>query len=304
MRSLISAPNTAFTQCVNIDRVQAEWDGRRRLHKLLPYYLDAESTPLNQAMGKAWMIAAVRRIRKPGCKVDAVLTLQSPQGTGKSTFFRVLASDDWFNVSLEIGSSAKEVIENASGSWIIELQELSILGKREAEEVKKFVSIQSDRARTAYARVAKEVPRQFVLGASVNRPDFLIDESGNRRFWDAEVGITREKELRRDRDQLWAEAAHLEAKREPHNIPEELWPVAEEVAERHTVEDAVAEEVVTELAKISSDDAVITAADLYAAIGATDVTKRRGPTGRSVASGARRAGWRDTRIRFPGSTQR
>src|SRR5262249_38820830 len=157
--------------------------------------LSAKDTPLNRAFGKAWMISAVRRIRRPGYKADAVLTLQSPQGTGKSTFFRILASDSWFNDSLEIGSSAKEVIENASGSWIIELAELSNINKREAEEVKKFISIQSDRARTAYARVAKEVPRQFVLGASVNRPDFLIDDTGNRRFWIVEVGITNEQAL-------------------------------------------------------------------------------------------------------------
>src|SRR6185295_9904248 len=105
--------------------------------------------------------------------------------------------------------------------------------------VKKFISIQSDRARTAYTRVAKEVPRQFVLGASVNRPDFLIDETGNRRFWIAAVGRTREHELRRDRDQLWAEAAHLEEQGEPHNIAEGLWPAAAAVAETHTVADEI-----------------------------------------------------------------
>lgn len=115
-----------------------QWDGTRRIHKLLPRYLNAEDTPLNRAFGKAWMISAVRRIREPGCQVDAVLTLQSPQGTGKSTFFRVLAGDAWFNDSLEIGGSAKDVIENATGAWIIELAELSKLGKREVEEVKKF----------------------------------------------------------------------------------------------------------------------------------------------------------------------
>jgi hypothetical protein len=280
------------------------WDGKRRLHKLLPHYLNAEDTELNRAIGKAWMIAAVRRIRKPGCKADAVLTLQSPQGTGKSTFFRILASDAWFNDSLEIGCSAKEVIENASGSWIVELAELSNLGRREAEEVKKFISIQHDRARTAYARVAKEVPRQFVLGASVNRSDFLIDETGNRRFWIAVVSRTREEELRRDRNQLWAEAAQLEKAGEPHNIPVDLWPAAEEVAESHMAHDPVADATISVLTKLPQSDAIITASDLFQALTIDDVTKRRGAVGKAVASGAQRAGWVRERMNVAGCTTR
>ncbi|KAB2919964.1 MAG: hypothetical protein F9K29_03655 [Hyphomicrobiaceae bacterium] len=277
-----------------------KWDGTPRLEKLLPHYVGAENSPLNRAFGKAWMISAVRRIKQPGCKVDAVLTLQSPQGTGKSTFFRILASDAWFNDSLEIGGGAKDVIENATGAWIIELAELSKMGKREVEEVKKFISIQSDRARTAYARVAKEVPRQFVLGASVNREEFLIDDTGNRRFWVVPVARTREEELARDRDQLWAEAVHLEAQGEPHNIPEKLRPAAEEIAERHTISDPIAEAVILELGRLPDENAVILASDLYKAIGAQDVTRQGGQFGRSVAAGARRAGWQNKLMRPPG----
>src|SRR5262249_45497706 len=217
------------------------WDRKRRLPKLLPYYLTAEDTPLNRAMGQAWMIAAVRRVRQPGVKFDYILTLQGEQGSGKSTFFRILAGDDWFNDSLEIGVSAKEVIENASGSWIVELAELSSMSRREVEEVKKFTTIQADRARTAWARVAEMVPRQFVFGATVNRAEFLIDDTGNRRFWVAAVGQTRENELRRDRDQLWAEAAHLEDQGQPHTIPDELWTEVAAVNERHMVQDPLAD---------------------------------------------------------------
>src|SRR5262249_15873658 len=151
-----------------------KWDGSKRLKKLLPFYLRAQDTPLNRAMGKAWMIAAVRRGRQPGVKFDYILTLQGEQGSGKSTFFHAVAGDEWFNDSLKIVVSAKEVIENASGSWIVELAELSSMSKREVEEVKKFTSVQADRARTAWARVAEMVPRQFVFGATVNRAEFLI----------------------------------------------------------------------------------------------------------------------------------
>lgn len=278
-----------------------EWDGVSRLEGLLISYLGAEDTKLNRAIGKAWMIAAVRRVRQPGVKFDGVLTLQGKQGSGKSSFFRILATPDgntWFNDSLEMGCSPKEVIENATGSWIVELAEMS--NKRQAEEVKKFVSIEADRARTAYSRVASRVPRQFVLGATVNREDFLFDDTGNRRFWVVKVGTSKLKALEKDRDQLWAEAAYLEDEGESHNIPEELWPEVEKVAERYRVHDEVADAAAEALQELPQKNAVVSASDLFAAIGITDVTKRRGATGRSVAAGAREAGWKAMKMRLPG----
>jgi hypothetical protein len=139
----------------------------------------------------------------------------------------------------------------------------------------------------------------------VNREEFLIDDTGNRRFWVAAVGRTREQDLIRDRDQLWAEAAYLEAECEPHNIPEELWSAAEKVAERHTAHDPITDAAAEELAKLPQKDVVITAADLFQALDITDVTRRRGPVGRLVASGARRAGWQSTRewLRGAGATR-
>jgi predicted P-loop ATPase len=277
-----------------------EWDGKKRLHGLVPYYLRAQDSPLNRAMGKAWMIAAVRRVRQPGVKFDYILTLQGEQGSGKSTFFRILAGDDWFNDSLEIGVSAKEVIENASGSWIIELAELSSMSRREVEEVKKFASIQADRARTAWARVAEMVPRQFVFGATVNRAEFLIDDTGNRRFWVAAVGRTREAELRSDRDQLWAEAAHCEAQNESHNIRDELWEEVTRVNEKHLVHDPVADAAESILSALPEEDAVVSAHQLACACGIDDVTRQGGAIARSIAAGARRAGWAADRGRLPG----
>lgn len=276
------------------------WDKKRRLPTLLPFYLRAEDTSVNRAMGEAWMIAAVRRVRQPGVKFDYILTLQGEQGSGKSTFFRILAGDDWFNDSLEIGVSAKEVIENASGSWIIELAELSSMSKREVEEVKKFASIQFDRARTAWARVAEMVPRQFVFGATVNRAEFLIDDTGNRRFWVTAVGRTRESELGKDRDQLWAEAAHLESLGQPHNIPDDLWTDVAAVNERHMVHDPVADNAERILSELPDEDAAVAVHDLARACGIEDVTRQGGAVARSIAAGARKAGWTLDRGRLPG----
>jgi predicted P-loop ATPase len=49
------------------------------------------------------------------------------------------------------------------------------------------------------------------LLGTTNSVEFMGDITGNRRFWPVRVGTFNVAALRRDRDQLWAEAAAREA---------------------------------------------------------------------------------------------
>jgi len=61
------------------------WDGVSRIDNWLVRYGGAEDTPYTQAVGALTLTAAVRRVRKPGCKFDELLVLENPdQGTNKS----------------------------------------------------------------------------------------------------------------------------------------------------------------------------------------------------------------------------
>lgn len=189
------------------------WDGKPRLDTWLIDYVGAPDTPYTRAVGRKLLIAAVRRVRQPGCKFDFVLILEGPQGLGKSSVIRALAGE-WFSDGVKVGADAKETIEQTAGVWFAELAELAGLRRKEVEEVKSFASRQVDEARLAYGRTTERVPRQFVCVATIN-PDvtgeYLLDATGNRRFWPVRVTRCDVEGIKRDRDQIFAEAALAEA---------------------------------------------------------------------------------------------
>ena len=181
------------------------WDGTPRLEGWTVTHLGAEDTPLNRAFGSLWMISAVARIMQPGSKADHMLILEGPQGAKKSTALAVLAGDGWFTDELaEIGS--KDAALQMRGVWIIEIAELDAIGRAEVSRIKAFLSRTVDRYRPPYDRYVVDVPRQCVFAGSVNPDTYLRDETGNRRFWPVRCGRIDLDALRRDRDQLWAEA--------------------------------------------------------------------------------------------------
>jgi predicted P-loop ATPase len=69
------------------------WDGTARLDTWLTVYLSAEDTLLNRAFGRLTLVAAVRRVRQPGCKFDHILVFEGPEGTQKSGAIALLARD-------------------------------------------------------------------------------------------------------------------------------------------------------------------------------------------------------------------
>ena len=58
-----------------LDRLQ--WDGVPRLDSWLINYCGANKTDLNKAIGRKMLVAAVRRVRSPGCKFDYIVVLES-----------------------------------------------------------------------------------------------------------------------------------------------------------------------------------------------------------------------------------
>lgn len=203
-----------------------QWDGTPRLERMIIDYVGAEDSPLNRAMTRKHFVAAVARVMRPGCKYDYCLILAGDEGIGKSTLFSVMGGE-WFNDSLTT-TEGKTGMEQLRCGWIIELAELSSIKRSDVEQVKNYISRCDDIYRAAYGTVVEKHPRQCVFCGTTNEEYFLKGDTGNRRFWVLPVQSARRAvgdwstALRRDRDQLWAEAVEYWKQGEALYLPPEL----------------------------------------------------------------------------------
>lgn len=192
---------------------ELSWDGQPRLNKWLEVYFGCEAAAYNEIVGPKWLISAVARAMRPGCKVDCMLIMEGAQGLGKSRSLAALVHKTaWLSTDVkEFGSL--ESARSLAGRWIIESAELEGLrgkhGNRPiGEDAKAFLSRDIDIYRAPYGRRVQDHPRQCVFAGTTNQSESLTDVTGNRRFWPIACTTARPDELALARDQLWAEALH------------------------------------------------------------------------------------------------
>ncbi len=190
---------------------ELEWDNTPRVDDWLTHYLGVQATYYSRAVGRAWLVSAIARAYQPGCKADCCLILEGPQGRGKSSALKALASPAWFTDYVSENLGAKDASILCNGVWIVEFSELEGIMSHHAkmETVKAFLTRTDDRYRPPYGRHPISLPRQCVFAATTNRDTYMPDETGNRRFWPVRCSWIYPERIERDRDQLWAEAVRL-----------------------------------------------------------------------------------------------
>lgn len=185
-----------------------KWDGVHRIDTWLKDYAGAIGPDLYLSeVSRKMLVAMVARIFKPGIKFDHMVILEGNQGVGKSTLLRRLTGDAWFSdATLNIGD--KDAVLTMQSKWLIEMGELSSLGRAELEQVKVFVTQTTDRIRAPYGKRVEEFPRQSIFVGTTNLEEYLRDLTGNRRFWPVKLGtgILDFNGVGEIREQLFAEA--------------------------------------------------------------------------------------------------
>jgi predicted P-loop ATPase len=224
-----------------------------------------------------------------------MVVLESSQGTNKSSALRVLAvHDDWFTDDLPLNAESKVVIERMAGRWIAEAGELKGMRNGQVEHLKAFLSRQWDTARLAYDRMPSQVPRQCVIVGTTNSDRYLRDGTGNRRFWPVKVAGFDIEALKRDRDQIWAEAAAREAQDEGIRLDPTLWPLAAEEQDARRLEepwvDILRQYLGDKQGKLKTEDA-------WKIIG-VPVAQRTQAHNERLGEAMRELGWKRAKKRF------
>jgi len=204
---------------------------------------DAEQSEptLFDHMIRCTLIAAVRRIYEPGSKHDNATVLMGEQGARKSSFWAAIGGDFFSDALRDI--SSKDDLMVLHRSWIMEWAELDhVTSKKHAGQVKAFLSQSTDMFRVPYGKATEAFPRRCIIVGSTNRDSgFLVDETGNRRFWVIPVTCTLQKPidvpaLYMERDAIWSAAVAAYRNGEPSVLTAEQEAMVAEQNQDYLVE--------------------------------------------------------------------
>jgi putative DNA primase/helicase len=191
------------------DWIQSKpWDGTTRLGELFATVQAGMDVRLKNTLIYRWMLSAVAAIFVPhGFKARGVLVFTGRQGIGKTTWIKSLVPEE-MGLVLEgatLDPNNKDTVINAVAHWLVELGELdATFRKADIARLKSFLTMANDKLRRPYDRVESEYQRRTVFFASVNESQYLVDDTGNSRWWTVPVtSIDYKHGL--DMQQIWAE---------------------------------------------------------------------------------------------------
>lgn len=170
------------------------WDGWDRLKEFCNTLQVPLGYPiaLKEILVTKWLRSCVAALIKPNFHARGVLTLQGAQGLGKTTWVRALIPDHQLRESVlkvdhHLDASDKDSKLLAVSHWIVEIGELDSSLKKDISRLKGFLTADTDKIRRPYARAESEYQRRTVFCATVNDGQFLVDPTGNSRFWTVPV---------------------------------------------------------------------------------------------------------------------
>ena len=161
------------------------YDGGKHLERLYRT-MGIEDDELSKTLVRKWFMQGwallYSKFDNP-VRGEGVLVLSGPQGCGKTSFFsRMAIKPEFFREGQSI-SGDKDTKRRAVTAWITELGEIDCTFKSDMGDLKAFITDPIDRYRLPYAATDVVAVRRTNLGGTVNGEKYLIDTTGNRRFW-------------------------------------------------------------------------------------------------------------------------
>ncbi|UUR07583.1 virulence-associated E family protein [Sphingomonas glaciei] len=189
------------------------WDGVDRLPDICRTMKTAEAFPneLKILLLWKWLLSAVAAaLLERGFRTRGVLVLQGAQGIGKTNWTSRLVppqlQPSFIKIDHQLDPTNKDSILSATAHWICEIGELEGSLRKEIARLKGMITRSADKVRKPYAKIETDMPRRTVFVATVNDSKFLIDDTGNSRWWTIPlVGIDFEHDI--DMQQLFAQLA-------------------------------------------------------------------------------------------------
>lgn len=191
------------------------WDGIDRIQELCDTLVPREGFPieLRDILVRKWLLSVAAAATRPDFRCRGVLTLQGGQGIGKTSWGLALVNDpklrkELIKVDHHLDPGSKDSQLGAIDHLIVEIGELDSSLRRDVARLKGFISSPSDKIRRPYGKVTAEYPRRTVFYATVNASDFLVDDTGNVRWWTIPCAFI-DHEHNIDMQQLFAQCAQL-----------------------------------------------------------------------------------------------
>lgn len=185
------------------------WDRVPRVERFLTEYMGAGRTEYARAVSLYLWTALAGRCVEPGVKVDMVPVFIGKQGTGKTSMVEALAPEEGAFVEIDLGKDDEKLARSMRGKMIGEIAELRGLQGRDSESIKAWLTRRHEEWVPKFKEFSTRFARRLVFIGTGNKPEFLDDETGERRWLPVVTPAADLERVRADRDQLWAEGVVL-----------------------------------------------------------------------------------------------
>lgn len=196
--SAVACNKNAFNPLAQmIEDAMREYDGKDYLQEIIDCLIVDASAEYKYEIFKRWSIEGIATwyhdedtLTNPEAKLkfENILVFLGAQGLNKTKFLFELLNFEgygsYFKEGVKIDTSDKDSIKTAVSAGLVELGELDATFKKsDVADLKAFLSKQNDEIRLPYDKNFSKYKRRTLFAATVNERYFLIDKTGNRRYW-------------------------------------------------------------------------------------------------------------------------